>query len=120
MLGFRNQNEMPQIYSLADVVVLPSESETWGMIVNEAMSCGIPAVVSDKVGCAPDLIEPGVTGYQFLVRDVFALAEALERVYLFMRSGTKLEWSIRRKMAQYSIRNTCDGIIRSIAAVSIL
>ena len=79
MLGFRNQKEMPRIYSLADVVVLPSETETWGLVVNEAMSCGVPVVVSDKVGCAPDLIVPGVTGYRFPVGRVPALAEAMEK-----------------------------------------
>lgn len=54
-LGFRNQSEMPTAYRLGDVFVLPSSRETWGLAVNEAMACARPVIVSDRVGCAPDL-----------------------------------------------------------------
>lgn len=65
-LGFQNQQAMPEIYRMADVVVLPSRwNETWGLAVNEAMACGRPVIVSDHVGCAPDLIEQGRTGWVF-------------------------------------------------------
>jgi len=57
LLGFCNQSEMPAAYAAADVLALPSSrSETWGLVVNEALACGTPAVVSDAVGCAPDLV----------------------------------------------------------------
>jgi glycosyltransferase involved in cell wall biosynthesis len=69
--GFLNQTEMPRAYAAADCLVLSSDrGETWGMVVNEAMVCGIPAVVSDRVGCHPDLIVPGVTGHTFRFGDV--------------------------------------------------
>ncbi len=62
-LGFVNQSRLPEVYAAAHVLALPSGAEeTWGLVVNEAMACGIPAVVSDAVGCGPDLVEPGVTG----------------------------------------------------------
>jgi glycosyltransferase involved in cell wall biosynthesis len=54
-LGFRNQSEMPMAYRMGDVFVLPSSRETWGLAVNEAMACGRVVIVSDRVGCAPDL-----------------------------------------------------------------
>ncbi|MFV9504997.1 MAG: glycosyltransferase family 4 protein, partial [Oscillochloridaceae bacterium umkhey_bin13] len=55
--GFLNQSQITQAYVAADLLVLPSDgSETWGLVVNEAMACGLPALVSDQVGCAPDLI----------------------------------------------------------------
>jgi glycosyltransferase involved in cell wall biosynthesis len=61
--GFLNQTEVTRAYAVADCLVLPSDyGETWGLVVNEAMACGLPAVVSDRVGCGPDLIEEGVTG----------------------------------------------------------
>ncbi len=58
-LGFQNQSEMPVVYRIGDVFVLPSRGpgETWGLAVNEAMACGRAVVVSDKVGCAPDLVD---------------------------------------------------------------
>jgi glycosyltransferase involved in cell wall biosynthesis len=75
--GFLNQRSMPDAYALADLLVLPSKTETWGLVVNEAMACGIPAVVSDGSGCAPDLIIEDETGLTFPVGDVSALSRAL-------------------------------------------
>jgi glycosyltransferase involved in cell wall biosynthesis len=49
--------EVPQYLALADVLVLPSVSEPWGLVVNEAMVCGLPVLVSDKCGCATDLVQ---------------------------------------------------------------
>ena len=78
-MGFVNQSELPAVYASADVLVLPSDGqETWGLVVNEAMACGVPAVVSDAVGCGPDLIEPGRTGATFPFGDIAALAAAIE------------------------------------------
>jgi glycosyltransferase involved in cell wall biosynthesis len=64
-LPFQNQKELPAIYAAADLLVLPSKSETWGLVVNEAMASGLPVIVSDKVGCANDLVKNGVNGYTF-------------------------------------------------------
>lgn len=66
-LPFQNQSKMPAIYKMADVLVLPSQGpgETWGLSVNEAMACGRAVLVSDKCGCAPDLITNGENGYIF-------------------------------------------------------
>lgn len=62
---FKNQSEMPVVYRVGDVFLLPSKSETWGLAVNEAMACGRPAIVSDQCGCAPELIIEGKTGFTF-------------------------------------------------------
>lgn len=66
-LDFQNQKMMPSVYKSADVFVLPSggPGETWGLAVNEAMACGRPVLVSDKCGCAADLVEEGKTGFVF-------------------------------------------------------
>jgi glycosyltransferase involved in cell wall biosynthesis len=75
--GFLNQRCMPDAYAVSDLLVLPSRTETWGLVVNEAMACGIPALVSNGVGCAPDLIIEGETGATFPMGDVDAFARAL-------------------------------------------
>ena len=81
MLGFCNQSEMPAAYAAADVLVLPSDGrETWGLVANEALACGRPIVVSDAVGCAPDLAADGTAGRVFASGDVGALAAALSDV----------------------------------------
>lgn len=76
--GFLNQSEIVRAYVAADCLVLPSDAgETWGLVVNEAMACGLPAIVSDRVGCGPDLVEQGVTGELFTFGDTAALAERM-------------------------------------------
>lgn len=54
--GFINQSELPFYYDACDVLVLPSLGETWGLVVNEAMACGKPAIVTETTGCGPDLV----------------------------------------------------------------
>ncbi len=76
-LGFQNQSRMPVVYRIADVVVLPSLSETWGLSINEGMACGRPAIVSDRVGCGTDLIQSGRTGLVFEHADSVSLKWAL-------------------------------------------
>lgn len=79
-LPFQNQTLMPVIYRLADVYVLPSQGpgETWGLAVNEAMACGKAVLVSDKVGCAVDLVKDGENGYIFKSNDINDLVEKIK------------------------------------------
>lgn len=115
--GFVNQSRLPEVYAAADVIVLPSTArETWGLVVNEAMACGVPAVVSDAVGCGPDLIEPGVTGAVAPLGDVPALASSIASVLAFEPATT------RRKLAAlmriYSPAGAVDGILEATDALA--
>jgi glycosyltransferase involved in cell wall biosynthesis len=74
---FRNQSQMPATYAAADLLVLPSHAESWGLAVNEAMCMARPVIASDHVGCAPDLVIPYQTGLTFPAGDVDALRRAL-------------------------------------------
>lgn len=76
-LGFRNQTELPALYDLCDVFVLPSIFEPWGLVVNEVMNAGKPVIVSDKIGSGHDLVRPGVNGDAFRAGDVDDLREKL-------------------------------------------
>jgi glycosyltransferase involved in cell wall biosynthesis len=78
--GFRNQTELPRYYDLADVFVLPSAHEPWGLVVNEVMNAGKPVVVSDGVGAAPDLVQDGENGFVVPVGHVGVLADRLARL----------------------------------------
>jgi glycosyltransferase involved in cell wall biosynthesis len=75
--GFRNQSELPALYDLADVFVIPSTYEPFGLVVNEVMNAGKPVIASDRVGCWSDLVRPGVNGAVFPAGDAAALAAAL-------------------------------------------
>lgn len=78
-IGFQNQSRMPVVYRLGGVFVLPSRGpgETWGLAVNEAMACGRAVIVSDRVGCASDLVRDGENGYVVPAGDAKALASVL-------------------------------------------
>lgn len=80
MPGFMNQSEIAQAYVCGDIFTLPSISETWGLSVNEAMNFGLPVVVSDKVGCAVDLVGEGENGYVIPFQSAEALADRLGRL----------------------------------------
>ena len=86
-LGFRNQSVMPVVYRLADVVVLPSlYGETWGLAINEAMACGRPVIVSDRVGCAIDLVGQSRTGLVFEHGSPTRLGDAMAEL---LRNGER-------------------------------
>jgi glycosyltransferase involved in cell wall biosynthesis len=111
--GFKNQQELPAYLAGADCLVLPSDgTETWGLIVNEAMACGTPAIVSTACGCAPDLIVHDQTGYSFPLGDTHALAD---RLRLFIQNKDR-DWgaSVRKKVAEYSMVQATDGLMKAI------
>jgi glycosyltransferase involved in cell wall biosynthesis len=79
-VGHVNRDELPRWYANADVFILPSRSETWGMALSEAAAAGLPLVATEAVGGAWDLIEEGINGYRVPVGDAAGLREALGRV----------------------------------------
>ena len=110
--GFLNQTEMPRAYAAADVFVLPSSlHETWGLVVNEAMNFGLPVVVSDKVGCAEDLVRDGWNGFVVPARDSGALADAAARLVDDAELRRSFGERSRDLVAEYSIEAAADGIV---------
>lgn len=80
--GFVNQSSLPAYYRAADVMVLPSRDEPWGLVVNEALACGTPCLVSGAAGASADLVGDAGTGLVFPVDDVAALTRALREACL--------------------------------------
>ncbi len=78
--GFKQYPELPVYYGLASAFIHASTSEPWGLVVNEAMASGLPVVVSNRCGCAPDLVSDGRNGYTFDPRNVGQLAELMLRI----------------------------------------
>jgi glycosyltransferase involved in cell wall biosynthesis len=117
--GFRNQTELPHYYVASDVLVLPSDGgETWGLVVNEAMACGIPAIVSDAVGCSPDMIDEGKTGLTFEMGDVEALAECLIRVSSLIRDNFDFKTNLNKKLETYSIAHATESTLSAIRSIA--
>ena len=78
--GFLQAAELAEVYAGAGALVHPAKREAWGLVVNEAMAAGLPVLVSDVCGCAPDLVVSGDNGFTFDPGDVSGLAELLVRV----------------------------------------
>ena len=116
-LGFRNQSELSSFFDLCDTFVLPSEFESWGMIVNEAMSAGRAVIVSDRVGCAPDLVSDGVNGHVYPCGDVAALAEALANVLRTPEICAAMGRESAEILRTWSFREDIDGLRTALATV---
>lgn len=115
-LGFTSQEDLAAVYTAGDALVLPSlRSETWGLVVNEALQCGLPCVVSDRVGCIDDLILAGATGESFRAGDVSGLRAALVRLAGWL-DGRREEVAARcrERVSRYSLDAAAAGIVRAV------
>lgn len=113
-LGFQNQTRLSCYYHTADFLVLPSQNaETWGLVVNEALHHGLPAIVSQAVGCAPDLINPGVTGEIFETGSAQSLAQAIQRCLRTTKSELEIQQRCRQQVSGYSVEKAAEGIAKA-------
>ncbi len=114
LLGFVNQAELPRLYAASDICVLPSEEEEWGLVVNEAMSAGLPVVVSDGVGAAADLVEGQGTGIIYPVGDIAALADALARLGVDQELRAAMGERAREVIGRWDVAACVDGIVQAV------
>jgi glycosyltransferase involved in cell wall biosynthesis len=117
--GFLNQSQIAQAYVSADVQVLPSDNgETWGLVVNEGMACGLPAIVSDEVGCHPDLVSHGLTGSIFPMGDIEKLTEAMLR-YIDDPARVRREGEeAYKRVSFYNYDVIVEGTLDAVRAVT--
>lgn len=111
--GFQNQSALPAFYAICDVFVLPSERENWGLVINEVMNSAKPVIVSDQVGCAPDLVRSGENGYVFSARDTQALCEALKTLILDDRLAKAMGEKSLEIIREWGISETVQGIVKA-------
>ena len=114
VLGFANQSHLPAIYRASDLFVLPSEYEPFGLVVNEAMLCGCPVVVSDRVGAKHDLVREGETGFVFPCGDVNALAEILRRILPDRERLHQMGEAACRRMQTWSPREYIQAVVKAV------
>jgi glycosyltransferase involved in cell wall biosynthesis len=116
--GFLNQSEIASAYLASDCVVLPSDyGETWGLVVNEAMACGLPAIVSDRVGCHLDLVSPNHTGAVFPFADTHALSNLLISFASEPERSRAMGHQAKNLVARYSIEEVVKGTVDAIKYV---
>ena len=98
--GFVQKEDIVKYYKLVDVFVLPSFNEVWGLVVNEAMACGLPVISSKLAGVTQDLVKDGINGYSFDPNNVSELTEKLK----FILSNDEL----RERMRSSSVKIAKD------------
>jgi glycosyltransferase involved in cell wall biosynthesis len=107
-VGFLNQTKVASAYIAADLLVLPSGcGETWGLVVNEAMACGTPAVVSDQCGCAEDLVAPLSSRFVFRCGDLHSLAAAIQHT----REANISQDCVRKAVDSHHLRHTINTVV---------
>lgn len=111
--GFVNQSSICDMYAVADCLILASnEDETWGLVINEAMASGLPAIVSDRCGCAADLVENGETGYIYNCGNISELTACMEKMITrkdeTFQMGLKAQKLIHRKFSITLVRKSIE------------
>lgn len=113
-LGFKNQSELPDYFALADVLVLPSKRENWGLIVNEAMNAECAIVVSDEVGCGVDLVKHGENGFIFKARDINALSQYLKEITSDAMRCEKMKLKSADIISQWGLPEAVAGLENAV------
>ena len=114
--GFAQRGDLAGLYALAETLVLPTHSDTWGLVVNEAMACGLPIIVSSVAGCTADLVEDGWNGYVVPPRDSERLSVAINS--LVRQPDLRRQMSVRslERIRNNSPEACADGL--AAAAIS--
>jgi glycosyltransferase involved in cell wall biosynthesis len=114
-LGFVNQSQLPGVYKASDLMVIASEYEPFGLVVNEAMLCGCPVVASDKVGAVRDLIVPGRTGFVYPCGDTRALATILQQLLSDPAGLSIIRKAALERMESWSQKAGVAAMVEAVA-----
>lgn len=114
-LGFVNQSALPEVYVSSDVMVLPSEYEPFGLVVNEAMLCGCGVIVSDCVGARFDLVKDGETGRVYPCGDINSLARCLRESLCEPSSLGMQQQAAREQIARWSPEVYVQNFVHAVS-----
>ncbi len=113
LTGYQSYEELPVYYGLANAFVLASVSEPWGLVVNEAMAAGLPVLVSDRCGCAADLVKPGRNGFTFDPYDTDQLSTLMARMASDECDRAAMSVASREIIAQWDLKQFALGLRRA-------
>jgi glycosyltransferase involved in cell wall biosynthesis len=115
-MPFQSQTIMPVIYRIGDMFILPSQGpgETWGLVINEAMACGLPVAATDKCGSAIDLIEEGKNGYLFRSNDVEGLSKILTGFVADIEKSKEMGRNSKERIKKFSYEILAPAIELSL------
>lgn len=110
-------DDVCKYYAVSDILVLPSREEVWGLIVNQAMACGLAVVVSDICGSSVDLVKDGVNGYVFKSENVNDLSNKLMKIIIDKRLLEKMKDNSRKFIEKFTPEKVVKGVIEAIESV---
>jgi glycosyltransferase involved in cell wall biosynthesis len=118
-MSFQNQSVMPALYAASDLFVLPSQGpgETWGLAINEAMASGKAVIVSDRCGCAADLVKDGVNGFVFTSGNKQQLTASIEKVFHTEEKPAKMGKQSFEIIKEYSLESLALSIENTVIKV---
>lgn len=119
-LGFVNQNDLPDVYAGADIFVMPSEREPWGLVLNEAMAAGLAAVASDEVGGGVDLLEHERTGFVFPSRDWDSMVGIVHRLVADDELRRRVGSAAAERARAYSYDAAARGVTQALASLGLI
>jgi len=112
--GFAQREKLAGLYALAETLVLPTHSDTWGLVVNEAMACGLPIIVSSVAGCAADLVEDGWNGYVVPPRDSEKLSVAINALVRHPELKQRMSAGSSERIRNYTPGACADGLAAAV------
>jgi len=111
--GWVHREQVPEIYALAEALVFPTHSDPWGLVVNEAMACGLPVIASSVAGCVPDLVEDSWNGFVVGPRDVDGLARAMRKLLMDSSLAREMRVHSLERIQEFSPQACAEGIVRA-------
>ncbi|MCB1119951.1 MAG: glycosyltransferase family 4 protein [Verrucomicrobiae bacterium] len=118
--GFRQIDDNPAFFTLAEAFIMPSLWEEWGLVVNEAMACSTPVLVAENAGCAEDLVVEGETGYTFDPRDTASITRSMEKLLVNRKLSSHMGEAGLRHVLEYDCAGFGRNAIRAIEYVDSL
>jgi glycosyltransferase involved in cell wall biosynthesis len=115
--GFVHREQLAVYYALAEILILPTYTDTWGLVVNEAMACGLPVILTNEAGCSADLVQENWNGYRVPSKDESSLAIAIEKLAKQPELSAKMGANSLQRISQYSAERWSDGIVQAVNAI---
>ncbi|MCC7202815.1 MAG: glycosyltransferase [Nitrospirae bacterium] len=112
--GFVEYEQLPRYFGLADLFLLPSHEEVWGLVINEAMASGLPVITTDKVGASADLVRDGVNGFVVRDSDPHELYNAMKKMTADNGLRQKMADASRQMIRNYGAEHTAEGVKEAI------
>ena len=116
--GWASYKDLPSLYHSASCLILPSLSESWGLVVNEAMAAGLPILVSERCGCVPELCHDGINGYSFDPFNVEQLAELMLKMSSDLIDIRSMGEASKKIIADYTPKKWAETVVKMCKTLS--